>query len=154
MNILGVGSWELIFILLIALIVAGPKRMLQWAYILGKYIGYLRVMWGRMMQQLQKEFDEAGVDIKLPKDIPTRRDLSRLASRALEPVTTPMRETMDELNKEANLVRDSMSGVPNAANGKLHPDGPPSASDAPDDPKPSRGFGTWSGAAKTDDNQG
>ena len=41
MDILGVGGWEIVAILLIMLIVAGPKRMISWSYTLGKYVSQL-----------------------------------------------------------------------------------------------------------------
>jgi Sec-independent protein secretion pathway components len=83
MNILGIGGPELILILLIMLIVAGPKRMIAWAYTLGKYIARFRRMWEETVDVLQKEFDEAGVDIKVPRELPTRANLTdRLAKRS------------------------------------------------------------------------
>ena len=36
MDILGIGGGELVLIVLVMLVVAGPKRMIQWAYIAGK----------------------------------------------------------------------------------------------------------------------
>ena len=35
MNFLGVGAWELVAILLIMLVFAGPKRMIHWSYVWG-----------------------------------------------------------------------------------------------------------------------
>lgn len=109
MDILGVGGWELVVIFIIMLVVAGPKRMIQWSYTLGKYVAMLRKMWGETAQMLQKEFDEAGVDVKVPKDIPTRGDLNREITRALTPVTKPLQETMEATKGELNTAKQSMS---------------------------------------------
>jgi len=109
MNILGVGGWEIAVIFVIALIFAGPKRMMQWAFIAGKYMGQLRVMWRNMMKTIQKEFDEAGVDIQLPKDIPTRQDVGRLAGQALAPFSEPMKQAMDEVQQETNVLQEVAS---------------------------------------------
>ncbi len=107
MDILGVGGWELVAILLIMLVVAGPKRMIQWSYQLGKYVSMLRKMWADTAQMLQKEFDEAGVDVKVPTNIPTRGDLNREINRALSPVTKPFQESLDATKKEMELGEES-----------------------------------------------
>ena len=109
MDILGVGGWELVAILLIMLIVAGPKRMIQWSYTLGTYVSRLRKMWAEAAVLIQKEFDEAGVDVKVPKDIPTRADLNRELGRALSPVTKPFQETMDATRKEIDSTKQAIS---------------------------------------------
>jgi Sec-independent protein translocase protein TatA len=109
MDILGVGGWELVAILLIMLIVAGPKRMISWSYTLGKYVSQLRRMWADTAQMLQKEFDDAGVDVQVPKDIPTRGDLNREIGRALTPVTKPFQETMNAAKKEMDSTKQAMS---------------------------------------------
>lgn len=142
MNILGVGGWELLAILIIMLVVAGPKRMLQWSYILGKYLGYMRVMWRDMMQSLQKEFDQAGVDLQVPKDIPTRRDINRFAQSVLDPITTPIQETVDEVNASAKELRDSVSTNQSSINGKASEQ---TGAD-PRDSGAEKNFGTWSGS--------
>src|SRR5664279_4170857 len=109
MDILGVGGWELVAIVLIMLIVAGPKRMIQWSYTLGTYVSKLRKMWTEAAVMIQKEFDEAGVDVKVPKDIPTRADLNREIGRALTPITKPFQETMDATRKELDSTKQAIS---------------------------------------------
>lgn len=100
MEILGIGTAELIAILLIMLVVVGPKRMIHWAYILGQYTSKLRGMWAEVMTSVQKEFDEAGVDIKLPKDIPTRQGLANHMNQAFSTITRPTQEVMNEIKAE------------------------------------------------------
>ncbi|MBI1257838.1 MAG: hypothetical protein GC204_10240 [Chloroflexi bacterium] len=127
MDILGVGGWELVAILLIMLIVAGPKRMISWSYTLGKYVSQLRRMWADTAQMLQKEFDDAGVDIQVPKDIPTRGDLNREIGRALTPVTKPFQETMNATKKEIDTTKQAMSLGPTPLAPKAAPVTPPVA---------------------------
>lgn len=109
MDILGIGGWELVAIFIIMLVVAGPKRMIQWSYTLGKYVAQLRKMWADTAQMLQKEFDEAGVDVKVPTNIPTRGDINREIGRALTPVTKPLQETMDATKSEINSAKKTVS---------------------------------------------
>ncbi len=145
MNILGIGGWELVVIFIIALVIAGPKRMIQWAYIAGKYLGQLRIVWRNMMQTIQKEFDDAGVDIQLPKDIPTRGDVGRIAQKALLPFTAPMKQAMDEVDKEVNTVKQTATDlqVEASMNGKQkHETSKPANTNSSDAEQNS--FGTWS----------
>ena len=68
MNILGVGTPEIIIIALILLIVAGPRRMVRWAYLAGQYMAYVRNMWAEAQSTLQEEFEAAGLKDEL-KDL-------------------------------------------------------------------------------------
>jgi sec-independent protein translocase protein TatB len=151
MNIFGIGGAELILILVIMLVVAGPKRMIRWAYVLGKYIAMLQKMWGEAASMLQKEFDAAGVDVEVPKNIPTKADLQRTVVKAIKPVSQPFDDIKQEINKDLSSVRDTAKQantalrtpaattpavrVPAVSNGT--PSVPPPASD-------NSGFGTWS----------
>jgi len=168
MDILGVGGWELVAILLIMLIVAGPKRMISWSYTLGKYVSQLRRMWADTAQMLQKELDDAGVDVQVPKDIPTRGDLNRELGRALTPVTKPFQETMNAAKKELDGTKQAMTVTPTPTTAPVKPTPaasvtpppsvtPPATPPTPivkpveEKPAPSNGnanghvdFGTWS----------
>ncbi len=97
MNILGVGAPELVLLLLIALIVAGPQRMIRWAYYLGQWTAKLRTIWADLMVVVQREIDEAGLDVKVPREIPTRRTLNRMIEDAIKPVTRPVEDVMKEV---------------------------------------------------------
>jgi Sec-independent protein translocase protein TatA len=108
MEILGIGGAELIAILLIMLVVAGPKRMIQWAYILGQYTAKLRQMWAETMKMVQKEFDQAGVDIQVPKDIPTRANLKSQMNKAFTTITQPTQDVIDEVKAEIRDVEQQV----------------------------------------------
>ena len=160
MNILGIGGPELILILLIMLIVAGPKRMIHWAYIVGTYLAKFRRMWAETVDVIQKEFDEAGVDVKLPRDVPTRdnlrRSISEQANRALRDVAEPMRETANQLDADVSEIKRAMPTthtVPTRPTTGAAVDGvsmpPQRRADAPPDV-----FGTWSGGKSDDDKPG
>ena len=70
MNILGVGPGELAVVFIIMLVVAGPKRMVQWAYTAGRYVAQLRGMFQETLNAVQKEFAESGLDVS--------KDLSKI----------------------------------------------------------------------------
>lgn len=108
MDFLGIGVPELILILMLALIVAGPKRMLAWSYQLGKWVSALRQMWSQAASMLQKEFDEAGVDVQVPRDIPTRADLRREVTRVVDKYGAPIQEPIRDLQRN---VKESIEEV-------------------------------------------
>jgi hypothetical protein len=85
--------------------------MIHWAYILGQYTAKLRAMWAETMSYVEKEFREAGMDVELPKDIPTRgqfnRQISQQLDKAFTPVTRPMQEVLDETRTQVNEIKSS-----------------------------------------------
>ena len=139
MEILGVGGAELVAILIIMLVVAGPKRMIQWAYILGKYTAKVRAMWAESMTYLQKEFDAAGLDVELPKEPPTRgsfnRQLTQQVEKAFSPITKPVKEALDETTAEVNQLKKQATVT--ESNG--------SAAKSPPASNGTQDLGTWSG---------
>jgi Sec-independent protein translocase protein TatA len=145
MNILGVGGWELALILIIMLIVAGPKRMVRWAFVLGQYTAKLRQMWEETAGMLQKEFDEAGLDIEVPKTPPTRMNVNSTVrsqvDKALKPITQSIEETLREVDDVKKMSPAASNGHKAAqAKEEAPPQKPPPAS--------AQGFGTWSGVNK------
>lgn len=109
MEIFGVGGGEVVAILVIMLVVAGPKRMVQWAYVLGQYVSKARAMWDGVMAGVQKEIDDAGLDMQLPKTMPTRANLNSLTnlSKLTNPVnnvwagiTAPVQDMMNDVSTE------------------------------------------------------
>ena len=113
MNILGVGAAELVAVLLIMLVFAGPKRMIHWSYVLGQHVAKFRKIWSETVDLVQKEFDEAGVDIKLPKEPPTRQSLNRTVSDAVKPMTQPVQDSLDEVKKDLDTVKEVSDSLNN-----------------------------------------
>ncbi len=116
MNVLGVGGSELLIVLLIMLVIAGPKRMIHWSYVLGQHLSKFRRMWSETVDIVQKEFDEAGVGIQLPKDVPTRGSLNKQAGKLMSGVTAPMQETLDEVNTELGNIKTTTKETATSAN--------------------------------------
>jgi Sec-independent protein translocase protein TatA len=139
MDFLGIGGWELMTLLVIMLIVAGPKRMIQWAYIAGTYAAKLRAIWAETMKVVQKELKASGVDVNLPKDLPTSRQaLRKQINNTLKPITNPLKETMDEVNTGLNVSTPQPKPVKTSIQSKSNGTSDKTASS--DD----SGFGTWS----------
>jgi len=54
---------QIFIILILALILFGPKQMIQYAYVAGRYLAKFRAMWEQTAQVIQKEFEQAGLDL-------------------------------------------------------------------------------------------
>jgi Sec-independent protein translocase protein TatA len=114
MEILGVGGAEMVTIFVIMLVVAGPKRMIQWAYVLGQYVAKFRVMWAEVMAGVQKEIDDAGLDVQLPTSIPTRTTLNSLAnpvSNVWAGITAPVQDVMNDVSSEIKQTHSDLRDV-------------------------------------------
>jgi Sec-independent protein translocase protein TatA len=112
MDILGIGGAELVLIVLVMLVVAGPKRMIQWAYIAGKYAGQARRLWQETAEKLQAELDGAGVDVKVPRkmQLPTGAALQAQMRSRIAQAAQPAREIEREF--AAALKEDDTRPVP------------------------------------------
>jgi Sec-independent protein translocase protein TatA len=91
-GIFGIGIWELGLIFIIMLAVAGPKRMVKWAFELGKITAKLRGMFQETMDAFKREIDAS--DLNLSKDLPKlptqRFDIVKEANKLVdEAVNTP-----------------------------------------------------------------
>lgn len=117
MNIFGIGGVELILIFVLMLVVAGPKRMIQWAYVMGKWVAKFRVMWSQTVDLVNQELNAAGYDVQLPKDAPTRKNVTRWAQNTLnktsdDPIKTTLNEIkadMESLDKEVKEVSTAIA---------------------------------------------
>ena len=169
MNVFGVGAWELVAILLIMLVFAGPKRMIHWSYVLGQHVAKFRKIWSETVDLVQKEFDEAGVDIKLPKEPPTRKNLNRSLTDAVKPMTQPVQDSLDEVKKDMGTFKELADTInekkPQTASKTTESAAAPPArkvkvpqntarpkpkeAKAPREPAASAAMGTWGGETAT-----
>jgi sec-independent protein translocase protein TatB len=73
MDFMGIGTWELMMIGLIALIVLGPKQMIIMARKAGELLRQVQEIWGEASKTIDKEIkaieEEAGDLTALPKEI-------------------------------------------------------------------------------------
>ena len=132
------------------LLIAGPKRMIKWAYIMGQYVAKFRRMWAETVDVLQHEFDEAGVDIKVPRELPTRGSLNKQAAQALGSVTAPVKETLDQVNENVSTIKETTSSAAQTANSTVRGTNgrttqkPVTSVKRPPATPTDDGFGSWS----------
>ncbi len=119
MNILGVGPGEVLVVLILMLIVAGPKRMIQWAYYVGRYTAKMRTMFQETMNVIQKELAESGVEV--PKE------LAELQKSGFDIV----REASKVINAEPSSAAPSPSTPPPASSVEPKPAAAPPAEPDP-----------------------
>ena len=115
MNILGVGPAEMVAVFLIALVVAGPKRMIAWAYIAGKYVAQFKRMFDETSKAVMAEFNAELGDTELEplKELAGLRrnrfnilqEASKLLDTELDPADaanpTDMKQTADGIETVA-----------------------------------------------------
>ena len=117
MSLFGMGGWELFLVFIIMLIVAGPKRIAQWAYTLGKWSTKMREVWQQTVVVLQRELDEAGIEVDLPQDLPTRQNLRQTAQQFGKQVMSPALDPITEVTKELqDGLKSSITDVKQVAN--------------------------------------
>jgi sec-independent protein translocase protein TatA len=68
MDFLGFGGWEILLIVIVALLVFGPGKMIQIARSLGKMVYNFKKIASEMTNQLTKELDEQKKLDELKKD--------------------------------------------------------------------------------------
>ncbi len=105
MEVFGIGGAELVAIFIIMLVVAGPKRMIQWAYVLGQYTAKARSMWSEVMAGVQKELDAAGMDVQLPQTIPTQASLTNPVKNVWANITAPVQGVINEVSSEIHQTQ-------------------------------------------------
>jgi Sec-independent protein translocase protein TatA len=112
-NLLGVGLPQLLIVFTVMLMLFGPKKMIEWAYLAGRMMSKMRAMFQQTMTEFQKEVQASGLDVP---DL--TRDLPRVPSSF---------NIVDEASK---FINSTPNGTPNDAN----PSQPTQAPTAPAQP--------------------
>ena len=134
-NILGIGLPQLIIVGGLALVLFGPKKMVQYAYQAGRILSQLRVMWEEAARNVQKEFKDAGME--LPKDLtnPGGFDIGAAAMKIVQ-------ETPDTSSQPptANPVSPAPAAAETPAASSLNA---PSSADSPNGHNGSEKYDAW-----------
>ncbi|HRE48210.1 MAG TPA: twin-arginine translocase TatA/TatE family subunit [Aggregatilineales bacterium] len=150
MNIFGIGAAELILILVIMFIFAGPKRMVAWAYQLGHYVAKFRQMMDETWGAIRKEFEAAEID--LPQTPPLLGSKGRFnvlaeANKVIDKELGKEARTISgELNDVAQTTRSAFVGAstvtaPAANTNTANTETPPTLAEQGDPPTPTNGDG-------------
>ncbi len=139
MNILGVGPAEVIVILIIMLVVAGPKRMVQWAYQLGRYTAQLRAMFQETMNAVQKELAESGLDVT--KDLPSIPRSFDIVSEAAKVINAEVSEATTSINATLSSTTSAATSAATSATTTSPATSAPNEAATPPAPAGSAGSG-------------
>lgn len=115
MNILGVGPTELIIVFLLMLMVAGPKRMARWAYVLGVYMGKFRDMWQEASTMIKKELAEAGIEpevVDMVGKAANPRSRQQMITGQLDRLVSDMKKPVEESLKPVQEVAKEIGPIP------------------------------------------
>lgn len=129
MEIFGVGFPEVIVIFILLLTVAGPKRMIRWAYVLGQYTARARQMFGEAMEAFKREMEAAGID-EIRKDLDLRQEVTTLSnnlSGAVAETNQAVQQASDAANTVANNTIVDPAPNTSVANGNGTPSADSSA---------------------------
>lgn len=110
MNILGVGPAELAVIIVLMLVVAGPKRMIQWAYQAGRYAAMMRKMFQETMDAIQKEIDDSGLDVR--KDLRSGFNVIDEASKVINSEADTRTPTVPPVDTTSGTATDEEEDKP------------------------------------------
>ncbi|KAB2904465.1 MAG: hypothetical protein F9K27_08085 [Anaerolineae bacterium] len=110
-GIFGVGPAEILIIVFVLMVIGGPRNTVKWAREAGKVIHQLRMMWSRMMNELEKELGDDGKEImKTAQEL--TRGVNQLRStanpRALASRTTRF---IEELAAEPEKPQNGAKGA-------------------------------------------
>lgn len=90
-NILGMGLPEMLVIGVLLMAVAGPKRMVRWAYMLGRYLSQIRAYADEAMGAMKREIEAADPELmnELKQVNQMRRQRFDIVSEANKLIATP-----------------------------------------------------------------
>jgi TatA/E family protein of Tat protein translocase len=119
LNFLGIGPAELIFILVIALIVFGPKRLPEIGRTLGKTMREFRNLSEDLTSQLREELETASEEMEaVSADV---KDTFAAASEEMEAVSADMKGTLAAASEEMQAVSEDVKGTLEAASADVQP---------------------------------
>ncbi len=160
MNIFGVGGAELVLIFVIMLVVAGPKRMLRWAYVFGQFVGKLRTIWDNVMEIIQAEVDAAGMDVEIPRELPTRQNVTKWFNEQTRDVANPLKNDIERIENTLGQATRDLGAWNQSTESNSRPSAENGSSAEPPRERPAAQqstatqtmFGSWTDSADEADN--
>ncbi len=135
MNIFGVGGWELVFVIIIAMVVMGPERVAKHMFTLGRWTRRMMVIYNQARAALRDELlsIDDGETLEGLKQV--RDDIQDLRT-SINPrqiatdLNQEVRQTMNSVEQAVQTAADETNILPPT------PAVPPSNSIAPPPPAP------------------
>lgn len=124
MNLFGVGPWEFLLFLLLALLILGPERMISASRSVARFIRNLIISptW-RTVNQVQNEIRT------IPEQLLREAGLEDAENLVPSPDEIMQEAGLDELSRQVTEVQQQVRGEWNEMT--VHPDQPPTSSSKP-----------------------
>jgi sec-independent protein translocase protein TatB len=106
-SLINLGSWELVLIMLFAILAIGPKRMVQIVRTVQRWAAQARRISGQLMSTLQAELDAA-------EDLKTT---AREAAQAVEEIKREVADTMTKTAQNGQTLADTARQATEAIGG-------------------------------------
>lgn len=136
MNFLNVGPWELVAILVIAILLVGPKRMIEMARTIGRVTAQMRQMSNEFLGTVQAELDSTEAEARQAlegvvegggESVAELRAVEEETRQAIESMeedrrssATSIRAELEALRRETgDAVQDIRQGVERVVKGEL-----------------------------------
>lgn len=101
-GIFGVGLAEMLIIVVVILVIGGPKNAVKWARDLGVMLSKVRKMWSAMVKELEKEMgDDAKELVKVSQEL--RQNVVDIRT-APQKVIREAAKMIDETQKETKAA--------------------------------------------------
>ena len=125
MEFFGVGAGEAVMILVVMLLVVGPKRFPTVAREAGKYYRMARRYADAVMQDVRGAMDDLEKEVGEPgEDLRSLRDIGRDFTSG---ISSTMGETTHEVRRIGATTRDAAAGEPTAETTPVTPPAKPEA---------------------------
>jgi len=118
MNFLNIGPWELSVILIIAILMIGPKRMVEITRAIGRITAHLRKLSGEFMSTIQTELKAAEQEARQTAGgVSEEGQFSSIADISTD-LEALGRETRQALSGIVSDVASAVEGEPGAGEGE------------------------------------
>ena len=91
-NILGIGLPQIAIVLVLSLVLFGPKQMMAYAYQAGRFLAKARAMWEEAARNMQAEIQNSGLDLKEFQELGQglRQDMNKAVGEVNSSINTTL----------------------------------------------------------------
>ncbi len=118
MNFLNIGPWELMVILAIAILLVGPKRVVEVARTIGRVTSQMRKLSGEFMGTIQAELQEAEQETR--QALESVGESGAIISAEIQGTEQETRQTLESVGENEQQVTTSIKGELQAVERETH----------------------------------
>lgn len=99
------GFWEVVLVLIVALLVVGPEKLPQLARTTGMWVGRLKRMASNMKEELEDEFEATRLKQMLDDQQAEIKELKGMLKDTQKGIEKDFEETQSEIKETGNLMK-------------------------------------------------